>query len=154
MSDIDDLELRYFDEDHDDSIPSISPPICPYCNKRTILVSYKQIIDLAELKPNSKKAHLGKAYLCHPCKAWVGCHVGTTTPLGTPAKEALRKLRIKAHSAFDTLWKVEGMTRKKAYAFLQEILKLPEEKAHIAMLREGHCRRLIKVLQERERKLW
>lgn len=57
----------------------------------------------------------GPIWRCMTCDAFVGCHRGTTKPLGTPANAELRQARQRAHGAFDPIWKTGKMTRGKAY---------------------------------------
>ena len=56
-------------------------------------------------------------------------------------------LRKEAHDAFDPLWKSGLRSRRGAYQILMDILKLPENKAHISMLDEEQCLLLIKRLE-------
>ena len=68
----------------------------------------------------------GKSYICEnypKCNTYVGCHKGTTVPLGTPADAELRLLRRKCHKVFDEKWKSGRMTRKEAYKYLAEIME-------------------------------
>lgn len=71
-------------------------------------------------------------YYCEDCKAIVGCHAGTHKPLGKMADRETRKLRIKAHSAFDKLWKSQLMSRSKAYDWLSLQLGINAEDCHIS----------------------
>ena len=43
----------------------------------------------------------GLIHICDSCGAFVGCHKGTSNPLGTLANAELRELRKQAHSVFD-----------------------------------------------------
>lgn len=81
-------------------------------------------------------------YTCAPCKAHVGLHRGTELPLGTVANAADRKLRGRAHLAFDRLWKLKielhGVTKAEArgagYRWLARETGIPVEFCHIAMM--------------------
>ena len=48
------------------------------------------------------------------CDAYVGCHEGTTLPLGRPANARLRTLKAEAHKQFDPIWKSGLMNRREA----------------------------------------
>jgi hypothetical protein len=68
--------------------------------------------------------HFTKIYICNDCGASTGCHPNTETPLGKMADLETRKLRVKAHNAFDPLWKAGYMTRTKAYMWLAKELQI------------------------------
>ena len=120
-------------------------PKCPYCHNKAILI-------------DSRVIH-GKSYgliwMCSPCKAWVGVHKNSPThkPLGSLAKEDLRILRMKAHEVFDSLWRKWGISRKEAYVYLQNLMDMTPEQAHIGRFNEYECRKLIKLLKGRGRKI-
>jgi len=99
---------------------------CQYCNKEAEWVENKEVYG----------KNYGKSYmiwLCHPCDAYVGCHENSQKPKGTLANAELRKWRIKAHEAFDPIWrkskggkykKFNNQKRRiKAYGWLARELK-------------------------------
>ena len=65
--------------------------------------------------------------------------------MGSLANSELRHKRILAHKAFDKLWKNDFMTKAQAYKWMQMLLGLPDEYAHIAMFNEYRCEQLIKA---------
>ena len=87
---------------------------------------------------------------CLSCNALVGCHKGTDIPLGLLATVQCRQARYLAHKAFDRLWKNGRMPRPKAYIWLAETLMLPAEDAHIGMLTEEQCNKLVAAVKEFE----
>ncbi|WP_456281635.1 DUF3268 family zinc-finger domain-containing protein [Cupriavidus sp. JZ107] len=95
----------------------------------------------------------GPVWTCSPCAAWVGCHPGTTKPLGGLANAELREWKVKAHAAFDPLWKrkiakegcSKGHARRAGYRWLSEQLGLPIEKTHIGYMSVDECRRVVEV---------
>lgn len=112
-------------------------PICPYCNAVSELVLGRRIY------PHIPKIHDKKYYLCAPCKAWVGCHPDSDTPLGTLADAYLRAARSEAHKAFDTIWRQSVMSRTQAYAWLSKEMNVPPAKCHIGMFDMDQCRRVV-----------
>ena len=75
--------------------------------------------------------------------ARVGCHKGTTRPLGDVANEILRLKRIEAHQVFDAYWQKMHISRTKAYQWLARELKLSEEETHIGGFEIDTCQRVI-----------
>lgn len=82
------------------------------------------------------------------CGAYVGCHKGTRKPLGTPANEELRKLRMDCHHRFDKIWKDGKTPRSTAYTWLGKLLKLEKKQNHIAMFDVETCKKLLQILGE------
>lgn len=105
----------------------MSDPIvfCPYCKNHATLVDglaiYPHRPDLAELR----------FWKCAPCEAYVGCHKGTTNPLGRLANAELRKAKMATHAVFDPIWKDGHMRRGEAYRWLQSVMTMTEEECHI-----------------------
>jgi hypothetical protein len=83
-------------------------------------------------------------YFCPRCGAAVGCHKDTNKPLGLMASSKVRKLRVKAHIVFDSIWKDELISRPKAYEILSKTLNLPVDKCHISWMTEPQ---LIKAIE-------
>ena len=113
----------------------MNPPICPYCDADAILIDSVIVYGRS----------FGPIWLCSnwpDCDAYVAVHNGTETPLGTLANAELREWRKRAHKAFDPLWQRDGMSRRMAYQWMQNLLGLPREKAHIAMLNLEECQKL------------
>ncbi len=112
---------------------------------------------MKESKFVSSKEFYGKdygsnLYVCDPCNAYIGTHKNSDKPLGTMAKYQLRELRKRAHSLFDPLWKSRKMSRSKAYRWLQKVMNLSSEEAHIGLFDENQCRKIIRILEARYRK--
>ena len=118
--------------------------LCPYCQKPPELVEDREIY---------RRSYGKKLYLCRPCDAWVGCHEGTTEPLGRLANAELRKWKQEAHAWFDPMWKKkmdrEGCSKKEArtggYLWLAEKLGLRPINCHIGMFDVDMCRRVVEV---------
>ena len=85
-------------------------------------------------------------YVCknYPvCDSYVRVQPGTRIPMGTMANGELRRLRTEAHWHFDQLYKRGYMTKDDAYRWLASILCVPLNQAHIGMLGEYYCKKVI-----------
>jgi hypothetical protein len=65
-------------------------------------------------------------------------------PLGTPANIFLRRSRMRAHDAFDRLWKSGVMKRSEAYAWLKRELGV-EKAVHMAEMTTEECLKVEKL---------
>jgi len=85
------------------------------------------------------------------CKATHGAHP-SGEPLGEPATAETKQWRIKAHEAFDQLWKGADatMSRSEAYKWMIETLALTQDEAHIAMFGINRCKQLIEAIRLRD----
>jgi hypothetical protein len=68
-------------------------------------------------------------------------------PKGIPANRKTAAARQVAHEVFDRLWQQQRMTRPQAYAWLQQVMELPEEAAHIGHLSFDQCERLVALVK-------
>lgn len=84
------------------------------------------------------------------CQNTHGAHQESGEPMGIPADAETRQWRIRAHKAFDMLWKSGEMSRSAAYRLLQRIMDLPEDEAHIGRFDRDQCQELIDKIQERK----
>lgn len=105
-----------------------------------------RLVTGARIYPHRPDLHVKRFYLCEPCNAYVGVHPGTTKALGHLAGPQLRKLRMKAHSVFDPIWKSGRMSRNAAYRWLSESLGF---EAHIGQSDEATCEKIIALCQEK-----
>ena len=124
-------------------------PICPYCNTTSELV-YGTLL----YPHNPALAHL-PFYYCGPaCDAWVGCHKDTEIPLGRLANAELRHWKVQAHVAFDKLWRVSTISKRKelrrrAYLLLAEQMGLPPSECHIGKMDVTLCKLVIEIVDSR-----
>lgn len=123
--------------------PSTAPG-CPYCGGGSVLT------DSAEVYRKS----YGPIYICRPCRAWVGCHDGTTTPLGRLANAELREAKKQAHAAFDPIWQARRgdgrplrMGRSAAYRWLADEMGIDRAACHIGMFDVEQCRQVVALAQ-------
>lgn len=110
---------------------------CPYC------FGFAPLVREAKVYPNYKGLEGKHFYHCAPCDAYVGCHPGTTQPLGRLANAELRRAKQMAHAAFDPIWRNKLMSRSEAYAWLADQMRLPTEACHIGMFTVQRCERAI-----------
>lgn len=120
---------------------------CPYCGKPAKLVTGKVLF------PHLPGLAGNHFWRCAPCGAHVGCHAGTTKPYGQLANVELRKARTDAHSQFDQLWKLNYMSRNKAYEWLAETLDIPVTKAHIGQFDIDQCMLTYAISKEKFQEL-
>lgn len=116
-------------------------PKCPYCDKPAKLVTG---IAIYPHRPDLLHKYF---YQCAPCDASVGCHPGSTKPLGKLANAPLRKIRTQAHALFDPLWKTKTMTRREAYGWLAKELNISTHNCHIGMMDVEACKNVIQLMQ-------
>lgn len=119
---------------------------CSYCGKPANLVTGKVIY------PHRRDLAAKKFWQCPgTCGAWVGCHPGTSQPLGRLANAELRSAKRAAHEVFDPIWWTNGSKNKKnrfrsaAYDLLAKALNIPRENCHIGMFDVALCRRTVEV---------
>jgi len=117
--------------------------VCPYCSRAACLV------DGVMIYPHRSDLHDKKFYLCPPCDAYVGCHPGTTRPLGRLANTELRAAKIEAHAAFDPLWReVDSRKRSEAHRWLADRLGIPWKECHVGEFDVETCKRVVKICNE------
>ncbi|MDB5445667.1 MAG: hypothetical protein JWQ97_984 [Phenylobacterium sp.] len=120
---------------------------CGECGKPAGLVDGRLVY------PHRPDLHAKHFWRCCACLAFVGCHQGTSIPLGTPAGPETQAARRAAHGAFDPLWerkiRKEGVSKKHArgaaYRWLAEQLGIEPAKTHIGMMDAATARRVIEV---------
>lgn len=128
------------------------PIICPYCTLPASLVGGDAIY------PHRPDLYAKQFYFCAKDGAWVGCHPGTTDPLGRLANAELRQAKMAAHAAFDPIWQAryeakhandpkykKGMARGGRYKKLAELLGIPQQECHIGMFDVERCQRTVEL---------
>ena len=121
--------------------------ICPYCEAEAKLIKDSSVVYHKDYGP---------LWACLPCDAWVGCHPGTTKPLGRIASKELRDAKVAAHLAFDPLWRrkmtEQGWKRRSArsmgYKWLAMRMDLTREACHIGMFNVEQCRRVVDICEK------
>lgn len=119
-------------------------PLCAHCGAPATLtcgdIIYPHRPDLA-----------GRSYwVCMLCRAWCGCHRGTTKPLGALANVRLRAVRMDVHRALDPKWKGSSNPRMRSivYQALAVRMGLMTEETHVGMFDEAQCRKALECLKE------
>lgn len=123
--------------------------ICRYCGGVIRLVPAEAIYGEAAAKRLELTGEF--IYQCQNCNARVGCHKGTTRPLGNVANETLRLKRIETHQVFDDYWRQRGMTRTAAYRWLSKQLHLSVAQTHIGSFEMDQCQQVINLCQKEEK---
>lgn len=117
------------------------PRPCPYCGQDDQLVTGREVY------PHRPDLFAKPIWACMPCRAWAGCHPGTERRVGRLANAATRQLKMRAHEAFDPLWKDGRMKRGAAYAWLRERTGLDERECHIGWMSDDYLRRVIEICE-------
>ena len=128
---------------HNPSVAGSSPAgpiICQYCGERATLITG------AEVYPHRPDLHGKKFWACRRCDARVGCHPGTEKPLGDLANAETRLMRLRAHDAFDRLWRSGRVDRSTAYRWLSAHMGV--RSAHIGRMNVEQCRKVIRLCSE------
>ncbi len=114
---------------------------CDYCQGRA------RCVDAKKIYPHRPDL-IGKWFwLCEKCDAYVGCHPGSTTPLGRLANAELRAAKQSVHRILDPMWKSGAMKRSEAYALLADVLKRAPRDCHIGMFDVKTCEAAVAALQ-------
>jgi hypothetical protein len=126
------------------SSPEVSKPKqfvgCDYCYFEAELVSGDKIY------PHRGDLFSKMFWRCVSCDAYVGCHPGTSQPLGRLANAELRRAKQAAHKAFDPLWQSGKMSRTQAYRRLAEQMGMSQKECHIGMFTTQQCEEAIKAV--------
>ena len=116
---------------------------CPYCGSPAVLRNGSYVY--------GKDSIAKKLYVCskYPvCDAYVGVFKDNLTPKGTLANSELRNKRIRAHKAFDEIWRSGIMSRGQAYQWMQHKFGLSKDQAHIGCFSDYMCLQLLKACNE------
>lgn len=123
-------------------------PLCPYCQEFSTQVTGEAIY------PHRRDLHHKAFYQCAPCDAYVGTHDGTRKPLGRLADAELRQAKVRAHAAFDPLWRNNpDVSRRDAYHRLALCMGLAPEDCHIGMFTIEQCQCVETLCREGRLKL-
>jgi len=113
--------------------------ICQYCQQEAVFMTTEQFYG---------RDYGTNMWVCRPCNAYVGTHKRTDVPLGTLANKELREWRKKAHAVVDPLWRGRRKSRTQVYSWIQHVMKMTKEEAHIGMMDVEDCKRLIQFAEQ------
>lgn len=118
---------------------AILPPVCSTCGCSAVLLDDSVLYGRT----------FGRVWICptRSCDARVGAHPDGS-PKGSLAGPVLRALRCRAHAAFDSWWRRNGIKRRHAYRELAERIGL--DVAHIAWMDADQCRQVVEMFSGRE----
>lgn len=125
---------------------TITPPNCPDCGSPMKLRETKKF--------QWRNGHNRMFYGCSrfpDCRGIRPSHPDGT-PYGKPADKETKGWRIKAHAAFDKLWKEWGYKRPEAYILLQTMMGMSAKDAHISLFTSEDCQKLIKKIEQMDKK--
>ena len=98
--------------------------------------------------PTLLNGNWGYWYKCETCGSSIGCHKGTTKPLGTIlADRELKDLRMEAHEMFDYVWKQGFEKRNFLYRELAILMDIDIEECHFAMMSKPRIRNAIEIMK-------
>ena len=124
--------------------PSLS---CVECGRQGVLTDGDRVY------PHRPDLHDRSFYVC-PCGARVGCHKGTTDPLGRPCGPATARARNAAHAAFDPLWKTkiaQGFKKREArgagYLWLAREMGLAPPDCHISHFDRAQALQVVAIVK-------
>lgn len=130
----------------DNRLLILTGKLCPYCGSKTNFTDSKKIY---------QGVSYGMVYVCWPCNAYVGVHIGTKRALGRLANSELRIWKKEAHAWFDPLWKKKvskGVSkyeaRNAAYTWLSENLGIIKEFTHIGMFDVSQCKQVVELCKK------
>lgn len=138
---------------------NLTAPHCPYCSRPA------ELVDGGHLYPHREDLYDRNFWACDTCAAYVGCHAAGayifdkdgerivsdgTLALGRLADALLRAAKLRAHAAFDPLWRdrePRSRARREAYAWLAKALGIPVHECHIGFFDVGQCERVVELCQ-------
>lgn len=106
--------------------------------------------DAKEVYPARPELAALRFYIHDVCGASVGCHKGTTKPLGFLATPEVKKWRKIIHGILDPLWHTRRIPRGKAYAYISHRLGRTYHTAEIYSVEEAkQIYEIVKTLKDR-----
>jgi hypothetical protein len=126
--------------------PGADSIACAYCQRPA------RLVDGTDLYPRRPDLAEKMFWKCAPCDAWVGCHPGTTKPLGRLADAELRAAKQRVHALLDPIWKARELRRKEAYKMLAAGLGISKDECHVGMFDVPRCEAAVLVLKDWRRK--
>lgn len=133
-------------------MPGPVPPLaCPDCGAPMLLRESGKFT-----YPNGRPHKFWGCSKYPDCRATHGAHPNGQ-PFGIPADSPTKAARNRAHEHFDPLWQRERggtMSRVEAYRFMQRLMGMTEEQAHIGRFSIAQCDLLIQRLASMTPPAW
>jgi ssDNA-binding Zn-finger/Zn-ribbon topoisomerase 1 len=90
----------------------------------------------------------------YSCMRWPLCEGSLPanndgSPRGNPRPRSLQRARKAAHEAFDPIWKEGHVSRAAAYTWLQCVMDLTHQEAHMLQFSEEQCAEVVKLVGEK-----
>ena len=114
--------------------------MCPKCGSKMILRTTSKFT-YGDGSPR-------KFYGCcrYPTCTGTHCAHPDGKPVGIPADDELKKLRMRAHKLFDNF--MQGMTKGQAYVKLSKMMDIDIRDCHFGMMNFIRAKRAIKLMSE------
>ena len=90
-----------------------------------------------------------KFWQCGACGNYVGCHPGSTTPLGNIPTPELRNARGHIHAILDPIWKRNRMSRSEVYRRISEKIGRQYHTGEIKTLEDARV--IFRIVKELEK---
>lgn len=122
--------------EHRNTLLQRHPMKCPNCGARMV--------------PRVRREDQSPFWGCEKwptCKTTHGAHPDGS-PLGVPGTMEVKQARIRAHAAFDQLWKDGRMHRNGAYALLARKMGITRGQCHIGAFDVEQCEIVVTIVQE------
>lgn len=137
-----------------------SAAYCTTCEKAA------RLTDGREVYPHRPDLYAKNIWKCDGCGGRVGCHPGSTKPLGTCADIELRQARMRVHARLDPLWQtadahykthkdgtrpkakaLRRQARSRVYEFVAFELDIQGEACHTGLFTLDDCADALSALE-------
>lgn len=110
---------------------------CPECGAPLILLEGKEFRRPFYGCATFRRTGCSGSHSAHP----------DGSPMGVPANRETKNARVRAHDAFDRMWRGMGMERDDAYRWMQKAMGLTVEDAHIGRFTIIECEKLVAIVE-------
>ena len=88
--------------------------------------------------PHRPDLRIKPFWMCRTCKNFVGCHPGTTNPLGSIATRDIKNARAHVHEIMDPIWKSGYISRSQLYSEISYALGYIFHTANINNIKDAN----------------
>ena len=125
-------------------MPSDKKIYCCGCKKDVIA----SLVDGSIIYPHRQDLYHLQFWICPDCRCYVGCHKGTSNPLGHIPTQKIMNARKHIHSILDPLWKSGKYKRSELYKIISDKIGWSYHTAKIKSVEEARdIYKLVKGLQ-------